>query len=82
MPHSEQWFSIVDRVEPALGQIARLSIHHMKSLEVCSACCDPAEDYLLVNAAEMMPGVPSLRLCVDCVEIRQSGGEILKPLWD
>jgi len=82
VPHSEQWFSIVDRVEPALGQIARLSLHHMKSIEVCSACGDPAEDYLLVNAAEMMPGVPSLRLCVDCVEIRQAGGEIMKPLWD
>ena len=82
VPHSDQWFSIVDRVEPALGQIARLSIDHMKSLEVCSACGDPAEDYLLVNAAEMMPGVPSLRLCLDCVGLRRAGGEILKPLWD
>lgn len=82
VPHSEQWFSIVDRAEPALGQIARLSIDRMKSLEVCSSCGDPAEDYLLVNAAEMMPGVPSLRLCVDCVGIRRAGGEILKPLWD
>ncbi|MCF1505554.1 hypothetical protein L0F51_17520 [Afifella sp. H1R] len=82
VPHSEQWFSIVDRVEPALGQIARLSIDHMKLLEVCSVCGDPSEDYLLVNAAEMMPGVPSLRLCSDCVGIRRAGGEILKPLWD
>ena len=82
VPHSEQWFSIVDRVEPALGQIARLSIDRMKSPEVCSSCGDPAEDYLLVNAAEMMPGVPSLRLCLDCAGIRRAGGEILKPLWD
>lgn len=82
MPHSEQWFSIVDRVEPALGQIARMSINRMKSPEFCSACGDPADDYLLVNAAEMMPGVPSLRLCVDCVAIRRKGGEILELLWD
>lgn len=82
VPHSEQWFSIVDRVEPALGQIARISTDRMKSLEVCSPCGDPAKDYLLVNAAEMMPGVPSLRLCVDCVAIRRTGGEILEPLWD
>lgn len=82
VPHSDQWFSIVDRVEPALGQIARLSIDRMKSLEVCSACGDPAEDYLLVNAAEMMPGVTSLRLCLDCVGIRRAGGEILTPLSD
>jgi len=82
VPHSEQWFSIIDRVEPALGQIARMSIDRMKSIEVCSSCGDPAEDYLLVNAAEMMPGVPSLRLCVDCVGIRRAGGEFLRPLWD
>ena len=82
VPHSEQWFSIIDRVEPALSQIARLSIDRMQSLEVCSACGDPAEDYLLVNAAEMMPGVPSLRLCVDCVGARRTEGEILDPLWD
>ena len=82
VPHSEQWFSIIDRVEPSLCQIARRSIDRMKSLEICSACGDPAEDYLLVNAAETMPGVPSLRLCVDCAKIRRAGGEILVSLWN
>lgn len=81
-PHSEHWFWIVDRVEPALGEIARLSIDRMGSLEVCTTCGDPAEDFLLANPAETMPGVPSLRLCPDCLGIRRAGGEILEPLWD
>lgn len=79
-PHSDLWFSIVDRVEPRLGAIARLSIERMDSPDVCSACGDPASDYRLVNAADAMPGVPSLRLCSDCVGIRRSGGEILEPM--
>ena len=80
VPHSELWFSIIDRVEPPLGQLARLSIRHMGSPDICCACGDPAEDYVLVNNAEMMPGVPSLRLCADCLAIRRAAGEILEPL--
>jgi hypothetical protein len=80
VPHSDLWFSIVDRVEPMLGQLARLSIARMDSQDVCSACGDPANDYALVNNAEMMPGVPSLRLCRDCLAIRRGSGEILEPL--
>ena len=77
-PHTELWFSIVDRVEPRLGAVARLAIQRQRSAEVCSSCGDPACDYRLVNAAEAMPGVPSLRLCTDCVSIRRGFGEILE----
>jgi hypothetical protein len=79
-PHSALWFSIVDRVEPRLGALARMSIAHENTVEVCSSCGDPAEDYRIVNADEAMPGVPSLRLCKDCVSIRRSFGELLEPL--
>lgn len=82
VPHSELWFSIVDQVEPPLGAIARANIQRMGTEEVCSACGDPADDYLLLNGAEAMPGVPSLRLCRDCVQIRRAGGEILVPIDD
>ena len=75
VPHTSLWFSIVDRVEPRLGAIARLSIQHYESEEVCSSCGDPASDYRLVNAAEAMPGIPSLCLCSDCVAIRRGFGE-------
>lgn len=80
VPHSELWFSIVDRVEPQLGVIARHAIRRAKSINVCSSCGDPARDYGLANAADAMPGVPSLRLCDDCVAIRRGFGEELYPL--
>lgn len=77
-PHSDLWFFIVDRVEPRLGQIARLSIQNEQSVQVCSSCGDhSARDYRIVNSDEAMPGVPSLRLCSDCVHIRQGFGEKL-----
>lgn len=80
VPHTSLWFSIIDRVEPRLGAIARISIQREQSEQVCSSCGDPANDYRLVNAAEAMPGVPSLRLCTDCVEIRRGFGEQLEAL--
>ncbi|XNY04015.1 hypothetical protein ACMFL9_04530 (plasmid) [Sinorhizobium meliloti] len=71
-PHFQMWFSIVDRVEPRLGALAHLAIQSEKSTMVCSSCGDgPITDYRIVNAAEAMPGVPSLRLCDDCVRIRR-----------
>ncbi|MEE4011288.1 YiiX/YebB-like N1pC/P60 family cysteine hydrolase [Roseibium sp. FZY0029] len=80
-PHSDLWFSIVDRVEPKLGALARIAIQSEQSLEICSSCGDgPAGDYRIVNSASAMPGVPSLRLCDDCRAIRLSFGEILEPL--
>lgn len=80
-PHSEMWFAIVDRVEPRLGALARIVIANEKSKMVCSSCGDePTTDYRIANAAEAMPGVPSLRLCNDCVNIRRGFGERLEPL--
>jgi Permuted papain-like amidase enzyme, YaeF/YiiX, C92 family len=77
IPHSDEWFAIVKRVEPNLAAIARISMAREGSREVCSSCGDPARDYRLANAADAMPGVPSLRLCDDCVAIRRGFGEIL-----
>ena len=44
VPHSDHWFSIVDRVEPRLGAIARINIEASGGVDGCSACGDPAED--------------------------------------
>jgi len=79
-PHTDMWFAIVDHVEPKLGAIARLSIEREGSRDVCSSCGDPASDYRIANAPEAMPGVPSLRLCGDCLAIRRNLGEVLVPL--
>lgn len=80
VPHSDLWFSIVDRVEPKLGIAARIAIQHERSLDVCSTCGDPPRDYRIVNSADAMPGVPALRLCDDCVSIRRRFGEILEAI--
>jgi len=80
VPHSDLWFLTVDRVEPRLAAIARMSIEREGSVEVCSSCGDAARDYRIANADEAMPGVPSLRLCDDCVAIRRSFGERLEPM--
>lgn len=82
VPHSELWFSIIDRVEPRLGALARANIQSAGTDAGCSSCGDPADDYLIVNGAEAMPGVPSLRLCPDCVAIRSGYGEIFAPIED
>lgn len=80
-PHSELWFSIVDRVEPNLGALARIVIEAKQSKEICSSCGDePATDYRIANSAEAMPGVPSLRLCEECHSIRLGFGEKLELL--
>lgn len=82
VPHSEHWFSIIDRVEPRLGALARANIQSAGTDASCSSCGEPANDYLIVNGAEAMPGVPSLRLCPDCLAIRSGFGEIFAPIED
>lgn len=76
-PHSEQWYLIVDRVEPNLAALTRLNVKAEGQVEVCSSCGDqPSASYRVVNGAQSMPGVPSLRLCNDCLEIRCGMGNV------
>lgn len=82
LPHTKLRFSIVDRVEPRLGMIARMNIEASGTAACCSSCGDPADDFQIVNGAEAMPGVPSVRLCLDCAGIRSGNGEILAPIGD
>lgn len=79
-PHTAYWWSAVDRVEPRLAALSRLVVASEGSVEVCTSCGDqPASAYRLVNGAETMPGVPSLRLCEDCIGIRRGMGNVLMP---
>lgn len=72
-PHTAHWYNIIDRVEPKLAAISRHAIATEGSVEVCCSCGEqPALDYRLANAAETMPGVPSLRLCSDCIAVRRA----------
>jgi len=79
-PHTSYWWSVIDRVEPTLGALSRQAVSSTGGNEVCSSCGDePACQYRVVNGAENMPGVPSLRLCDDCLEIRRGMGNALMP---
>ena len=79
-PHTPYWWSVIDRVEPRLAALSRHAVSSEDSTDVCSSCGDhPAYPYRVVNGAETMPGVPSLRLCDDCIEIRRGMGNVLMP---
>lgn len=79
-PHTPYWWSVIDRVEPQLAALSRHAVASEGSTDVCSSCGDqPVASYRMVNGAETMPGVPSLRLCEDCIEIRRGMGDILVP---
>ncbi len=79
-PHSAFWYSIIDQVEPNLAMLSRHAIKAEGSKDICSSCGDePVTDYRLVNGAETMPGVPSLRLCNECIEIRRGMHNVLTP---
>ncbi|MER9336785.1 hypothetical protein NKJ06_22765 [Mesorhizobium sp. M0293] len=79
-PHTAYWYSIVDRVEPHLAALSRQAVERGGGTIVCTSCGDqPTVDFRVGNGAETMPGVPSLRLCEDCIEIRRGMGNVLVP---
>ena len=79
-PHTPYWWSVIDRVEPKLAALSRHAVASEGRTDVCTSCGDqPASSYRLVNGAETMPGVPSLRLCENCIEIRRDMGNVLVP---
>ncbi len=79
-PHTAYWWSVVGRVEPVLAALSRQAVDSEGSVDVCTLCGDqPASAYRVVNGGETMPGVPSLRLCEGCIEIRRGMGDVLMP---
>ena len=80
-PHTEYWWSLIDRVEPKLAALSRHAVSAEGRTDICSSCGDhPANAYRVVNGAETTPGVPSLRLCDECLEIRRGiMGNVLMP---
>ncbi|MGY8633546.1 YiiX/YebB-like N1pC/P60 family cysteine hydrolase [Bradyrhizobium sp. 14AA] len=82
-PHTEYWWSLIDRVEPKLAALSRHAVSAEGRTDICSSCGDhPANAYRVVNGAETMPGVPSLRLCDECLEIRRGiMGNLLMPFF-
>lgn len=79
VPHSPEWFRIVQVVDQDLANLSSQAIQQEGSSLVCSLCGElPANAYRIVNEADVSPGVPSLSLCVDCLEIRRGRGYVLQ----
>jgi hypothetical protein len=80
-PHSRAWFAAVDRAAPRFGRHVRFTIQCEQSLAVCSICGDgPTGDYRIVEAVSTPRGVPTVRLCPDCLAASAADGEMLLPL--
>lgn len=80
-PHSPAWFAILERWDPAQAMMTRKVIELTGREDVCSICGDdPAADYRLPAKYRSAGGVDTLRLCNDCVQIRQALGEPFAPL--
>ena len=75
-PHTEEWFTILERWDPPQAMMIREAIALAGSPDVCSICGDdPANDYCLPAAYRSAGRVDTLRLCNGCVRIRHSMGE-------
>lgn len=81
VPHTPEWFSALAHWSPTQAGITRHVVESAGSLEVCSICGDdPADDYRLPVDQRPLAGVDTLRLCDDCLQIRETGGEVFEPL--
>lgn len=81
VPHTPEWFSAFAHWSPAQAAMTRHVVESAGSPEVCSICGDgPAADYRLPVDQRPPAGVDTLRLCDDCLQIREMGGEAFEPL--
>ena len=81
VPHTSKWFSPFAHWSPAQAAMTRHVVEAAGNLEICSICGDdPAADYRLPVDQRSPAGVDTLRLCDDCCQIREMGGEAFEPL--
>lgn len=71
VPHTDEWFTALTKQNELQASHVRQVLQLAGANDVCSLCGDnPAEDYLLTG--DKVPGfVYTLRLCQDCLVIRQ-----------
>lgn len=72
-PHSKEWFDQLEKLNPAQAAQTKQIINLAGTEDICSICGDEeSKDYKL-ESSEIAPGaVSSLRLCNDCVQIRNN----------
>ena len=79
-PHTDAWFAALSVWNPPQAIMARAALIAAGRSDVCSVCGDePAHDYRLAEAQRPPAGVDTLRLCGDCLAIREDQGEIFVP---
>lgn len=78
-PHSQEWFSELEKVNPGQAAQTRQIIQMAGSNDVCSICGDEESNDYKLDSEDT--NVSSLRLCDDCLGIRKSmHGENFVPL--
>jgi hypothetical protein len=77
IPHSDEWFSALEKFNPDQAAHSRLIIERARRLDICTVCGDdPASDYKLVHPEPVRDAVATIRLCRDCRMLRENDGEI------
>jgi cation transport regulator ChaC len=81
VPHTPEWFSTLDALNPMQAEMTRLAISTVGRDDICSVCGDdPATDYKLPMISTPSGATMTCRLCDDCLGIRLADGEALVPL--
>ena len=71
-PHSNEWFVALEKVNPQQASMTRQIIGLAGTKECCSVCGDTTtHDYEVVGATFGPQTPATIRLCDDCLKIRQ-----------
>ena len=75
-PHSPEWFAALEAFDPRQAIQTRTILQRTGRSDVCSVCGDdPAKDYKRVGGGIPVNAVATIRLCIDCRNIRSMQGE-------
>ena len=73
VPHTEEWFAVLNRQNPLQAQLTRMFIEHAGSREVCTFCGDsPAPSFRAAGVTVQRDTVLTAKLCDDCRRIRKA----------
>ena len=79
-PHSQKWFAVLAAFDQIQAAHTRAIVERAGREDVCGICGDdPANDYEIVAPGPHKDAVATIRLCDDCRQIREMGGESYRP---
>lgn len=71
-PHTSEWFRALRAFDVTKAAMTETVVKSAGSLDVCSICGDdPAKDYELVDKFMERNAVATIRLCDDCLRIKE-----------